>query len=60
MKITRRFTQSGQDPFASVEYEKRTSRIANQDDSLMIAALFDQREREDDLHAPPFPVFLGD
>jgi ribonucleoside-diphosphate reductase alpha chain len=35
MKITRRFTQSGQDPFASVEYEKRTSRIANPDGSVV-------------------------
>jgi ribonucleoside-diphosphate reductase alpha chain len=35
MKITRRFTQQGQDPFASVEYEKRTSRIANPDGSVV-------------------------
>jgi ribonucleoside-diphosphate reductase alpha chain len=35
MKITRRFTQSGQDPFASVEYEKRTSRISNPDGSVV-------------------------
>ena len=31
MKITRRFTKAGQDPFATVEYEKRTSRITNPD-----------------------------
>src|SRR5205814_10145341 len=35
MKITRRFTQPGQDPFASVEYEKRTSRITNPDGSVV-------------------------
>ncbi|HLL87920.1 MAG TPA: hypothetical protein VK324_01320, partial [Tepidisphaeraceae bacterium] len=33
--ITRRFTQVGQDPFASVEYEKRTSRITNPDGSVV-------------------------
>src|SRR5213595_1618331 len=35
MKITRRFTKPGQDPFASVEYEKRTSRISNPDGSVV-------------------------
>jgi ribonucleoside-diphosphate reductase alpha chain len=35
MKITRRFTKAGQDPFSSVEYEKRTSRIANPDGSVV-------------------------
>ncbi|MGB7157519.1 MAG: LAGLIDADG family homing endonuclease [Tepidisphaeraceae bacterium] len=35
MKITRRFTTAGQDPFASVTYEKRTSRIANPDGSVV-------------------------
>src|SRR5215212_8307027 len=35
MKITRRFTQQGQDPFASVEYERRTSRITNPDGSVV-------------------------
>ncbi|HEV2295300.1 MAG TPA: LAGLIDADG family homing endonuclease [Tepidisphaeraceae bacterium] len=35
MKITRRFTTSGQDPFASVEYERRTSRISNPDGSVV-------------------------
>src|SRR2546429_6737753 len=35
MKITRRFTKSGQDPFASAEYEKRTSRITNPDGSVV-------------------------
>ena len=29
MKITRRFTKAGQDPFGSVEYDRRTSRISN-------------------------------
>jgi len=31
MKINRRFTRSGQSPFDTVEYEKRTSRITNPD-----------------------------
>jgi ribonucleoside-diphosphate reductase alpha chain len=35
MKITRRFTKAAQDPFASVEYERRTSRIANPDGSVV-------------------------
>src|SRR5947208_12156650 len=35
MKITRRFTKPNQDPFASVEYEKRTSRITNPDGSVV-------------------------
>ena len=35
MKITRRFTHAGQDPFASVTYEKRTSRITNPDGSVV-------------------------
>src|SRR5438132_2299920 len=35
MKITRRFTKTGQDPFASVEYERRTSRITNPDGSVV-------------------------
>jgi ribonucleoside-diphosphate reductase alpha chain len=35
MKITRRFTTAGQDPFNTVEYEKRTSRIANPDGSVV-------------------------
>src|SRR5438034_6210601 len=35
MKINRRFTKSGQDPFASVEYERRTSRITNPDGSVV-------------------------
>ncbi|HEY8962758.1 MAG TPA: hypothetical protein VIM57_11195 [Luteolibacter sp.] len=30
--------------------------IANQDDGLMVAALFDQRSREQDTQASPFPV----
>src|SRR5205807_3226855 len=35
MKITRRFTHAGQDPFASVSYERRTSRISNPDGSVV-------------------------
>jgi ribonucleoside-diphosphate reductase alpha chain len=35
MKITRRFTQAGHDALASVEYEKRTSRITNPDGSIV-------------------------
>jgi ribonucleoside-diphosphate reductase alpha chain len=35
MKITRRFTTAGQDPFATVEYQKRTSRITNPDGSVV-------------------------
>src|SRR3984957_14818615 len=35
MKITRRFTHAGQDPFSSVTYEKRTSRITNPDGSVV-------------------------
>ena len=35
MKITRRFTKAGQDPFASTAYEKRTSRISNPDGTVV-------------------------
>ncbi len=35
MRITRRFTQQGQDVFDSVQYEKRTSRITNPDGSVV-------------------------
>src|ERR1700683_2611738 len=35
MKIARRFTRPGQDALASVEYEKRTSRISNPDGSVV-------------------------
>src|SRR5438067_1577960 len=35
MKITRRFSKPGQDVFASVEWEKRTSRISNPDGSVV-------------------------
>ncbi len=35
MKITRRFTKTGQDVFAGVEYEQRTSRITNPDGSVV-------------------------
>jgi ribonucleoside-diphosphate reductase alpha chain len=35
VKINRRFTKQGQDALASVEYEKRTSRITNPDGSVV-------------------------
>src|SRR5688500_142707 len=35
MKVTRRFTKPGTDALASVRYEKRTSRIANPDGSVV-------------------------
>src|SRR5437667_10986783 len=35
MKISRRFTKPNSDPFATVEYEKRTSRISNPDGSVV-------------------------
>src|SRR5689334_17190771 len=35
MKVSRRFTKAGQDPFSSVEYERRTSRITNPDGSVV-------------------------
>src|SRR5437773_9580462 len=35
MKITRRFTHSGQDPFSSASYDRRTSRISNPDGSVV-------------------------
>src|SRR2546423_3981337 len=35
MKISRKFTKRGQDPFSSVEYETRTSRITNPDGSVV-------------------------
>jgi ribonucleoside-diphosphate reductase alpha chain len=35
MKITRRFTTAGQDPFSTTQYEKRTSRISNPDGSVV-------------------------
>src|SRR6202050_1997862 len=35
MKITRRFTQPGQDVFSTTQYEKRTSRISNPDGSVV-------------------------
>ncbi|TVQ75593.1 MAG: adenosylcobalamin-dependent ribonucleoside-diphosphate reductase [Phycisphaeraceae bacterium] len=37
MKITRKFTKSGQDPFATVEWVQRTSKISNQDGSVVFA-----------------------
>ncbi len=35
MKITRKFTTAGNDPFASVEWVKRSSRITNPDGSIV-------------------------
>ncbi|MBL0926579.1 MAG: adenosylcobalamin-dependent ribonucleoside-diphosphate reductase [Phycisphaerales bacterium] len=35
MKITRQFTVAGQDPFASVEWVKRSSKISNPDGSVV-------------------------
>src|SRR3984885_1839102 len=35
MKITRRFTKPGTDPFSTVTYEQRTSRISNPDGSVV-------------------------
>ncbi|MFZ4572969.1 MAG: LAGLIDADG family homing endonuclease [Phycisphaerales bacterium] len=35
MKITRKFTHAGKDPFASVEWGKRSSRITNPDGSVV-------------------------
>ena len=35
MKITRKFTTSGQDPFASVKWIKRSSKITNPDGSVV-------------------------
>ncbi|HTL28816.1 MAG TPA: hypothetical protein VL282_06345, partial [Tepidisphaeraceae bacterium] len=35
MKVSRRFTKTGQDVFSTVEYEKRTSRITNPDGSVV-------------------------
>ncbi len=35
MKITRKFTTIGQDPFATVKWSKRTSRITNPDGSIV-------------------------
>src|SRR5512135_2187905 len=35
MKITRKFTTAGQDPFASVKWVKRSSKITNPDGSVV-------------------------
>jgi ribonucleoside-diphosphate reductase alpha chain len=37
MKITRKFTKSGYDPFASVDWVKRTSKITNPDGSVVFS-----------------------
>src|SRR5882672_5230856 len=46
MKITRRFTKAGQDPFSSVEYEQRTSRISNPDGSIVFEMTDAQMPRQ--------------
>jgi ribonucleoside-diphosphate reductase alpha chain len=38
MKITRRFTRDGHDPFETIEFTSRTSRITNPDGSLVFEA----------------------
>ena len=35
MRIPRRFTRAGQDPFDSIEWERRDSRITNPDGSIV-------------------------
>src|ERR1044071_4445939 len=35
MKITRKFTTQGRDPFATVEWVKRSSKISNPDGSIV-------------------------
>jgi ribonucleoside-diphosphate reductase alpha chain len=35
MKISRKFTQAGSDPFASTKWVKRSSRISNPDGSIV-------------------------
>jgi ribonucleoside-diphosphate reductase alpha chain len=35
MKITRKFTKAGQDPFATVQWVKRSSKISNPDGSVV-------------------------
>src|SRR3569833_991208 len=42
MKVTRRITKAGSDVFASVQWEKRTSRITNPDGS----GVFEMRDAE--------------
>jgi len=42
MKIQRKFTTAGQDPFSTVEWSKRSSRIANPDGSVV----FEMRDAE--------------
>ena len=35
MKITRKFTTAGQDPYASVKWSRRTSKITNPDGTVV-------------------------
>ena len=35
MKITRKFTKDGQDPFSTVKWTKRSSKISNPDGSIV-------------------------
>ena len=45
MKITRKFTQAGSDPFASVQWVKRSSKISNPDGSVV----FEMKDAEEDV-----------
>ena len=38
MRISRRFTRTGQDPFANIAFTKRTSRISHPDGSVVFEA----------------------
>jgi ribonucleoside-diphosphate reductase alpha chain len=38
MKITRRYTEAGQDPYTNIEFEKRASRITNPDGTIVFEA----------------------
>lgn len=38
MKVTRRYTKSGQSPYASIDFEPRTSRIVNPNGSIVFEA----------------------
>ena len=49
MKITRKFTTAGHDPFASVKWVKRSSKITNPDGSVVFE--MDDAEVPDDLVA---------
>ena len=38
MKITRRYTRAGEDPFGTISFESRSSRIANPDGTVVFEA----------------------